>query len=92
MFAARWGIQYLASRRAHRSVIPVSFWVASLCGSSILLVYFTVSPHRDPVGVLSNLLPGAVAIYNLALHFRQGRKMDGHAGGSGPSRDRRSCV
>jgi lipid-A-disaccharide synthase-like uncharacterized protein len=71
LFAARWAIQYLASRRARRSVVPRAFWLVSLAGSATLLVYFSLGPNRDAVGVLGNLFPAAVAGYNLLLLGRE---------------------
>jgi lipid-A-disaccharide synthase-like uncharacterized protein len=38
----------------------------SMSGSALLLLYFTLSKN-DSVGVLSNLFPLAVALYNLRL-------------------------
>lgn len=76
LFAGRWGLQYLASRRAGRSVVPPTFWLASLCGSLTLILYFTFGPNRDAVGVLGNLMPAFVSGYNLLLISR-GRQGEG---------------
>ena len=74
-FASRWFVQVAASRRARRPVTPVAFWVISCFGSLLLLSYFALSPGRDPVGLLSNSFPMAVATYNLTLAMR-GRPAD----------------
>jgi lipid-A-disaccharide synthase-like uncharacterized protein len=73
LFAGRWIIQYAASRRAGRSVVPTTFWLASISGSALLLLYFSLGPNRDAVGFLGNLLPAMISAYNLALHGRQRR-------------------
>ena len=70
LFAGRWALQSLASRRAKRPVVPPTFWLTSLAGSLTLILYFTLSPYRDLVGVMGNLLPAFVSSYNLLLVVR----------------------
>ena len=70
LFAGRWALQWLASRRAQRSVVPPTFWLTSLAGSVTLILYFAISPYRDLVGVMGNLLPAFVSGYNLLLLAR----------------------
>ena len=70
LFAARWLLQLWASRRAGRPVTTTWFWICSLTGSGLLLVYFGLGPSRDSVGVLGNALPSGVALYNLSLSRR----------------------
>ena len=67
LFGLRWVLQFAASRRAGRPVIPRAFWVMSLCGSAMTLSYFVFSSKQDAVGVLQNLLPAATAAYSLWL-------------------------
>ena len=69
LFAGRWFVQMLASRLHGRPVVPALFWYMSISGSILLLLYFTFGKN-DSVGVLSNLFPFAVALYNLYLHRR----------------------
>jgi len=71
LFGARWLVQFIASRRAGRPVIPRLFWYMSLCGSLMVLSYFLFSSKQDAVGVLQNLLPAFTAAYNLYLDIRQ---------------------
>jgi len=66
MFAGRWVVQALASRYAKRPVLPNLFWYMSLCGSLMILSYF-IWGKNDSVGIITNLLPAAVALYNLSL-------------------------
>jgi lipid-A-disaccharide synthase-like uncharacterized protein len=47
LFFARFLVQWLASERRKRSVIPIAFWYFSLAGSSVLLAY--AIHRRDPV-------------------------------------------
>ncbi|CAN7167783.1 lipid-A-disaccharide synthase N-terminal domain-containing protein [Pseudoxanthomonas sp. LjRoot168] len=74
MFGARWVVQFVASRRARRPVIPRLFWYMSLAGSLMALSYFLFSSKQDAVGVLQNLLPAFTAAYSLYLDIRNGRE------------------
>jgi lipid-A-disaccharide synthase-like uncharacterized protein len=70
LFGARWLVQFAASRRAGRAVVPRSFWIISLSGSALTLSYFLFSAKQDAVGVLQNLLPALTAAYSLWLELR----------------------
>ena len=70
MFGGRWLVQFIASRRARRPVIPRVFWYMSLVGSVMTLSYFTFSSKQDSVGVLQNLFPTFTAAYSLWLDIR----------------------
>ena len=72
LFAGRWVVQLIATRREGRPVVPRLFWLMSVAGSILLLSYF-IWGKNDSVGVLSNLFPAAVALYNLFLDLRAGR-------------------
>jgi lipid-A-disaccharide synthase-like uncharacterized protein len=72
MFAFRWVVQAWATRRAGRPTIPRSFWIISLMGSAMVTSYF-IWGKNDAVGVLTNLLPASVALYNLVLDVRNAR-------------------
>jgi lipid-A-disaccharide synthase-like uncharacterized protein len=67
-------VQFVASRRARRPVIPRLFWYMSLAGSLMALSYFLFSSKQDAVGVLQNLLPAFTAAYSLYLDIRNGRE------------------
>jgi len=69
LFAGRWFVQLWASRRARKPTMPGLFWYMSAVGSVLLLAYF-VFGKNDSVGILSNLFPLFVALYNLYLHQR----------------------
>ena len=57
MFTARFIVQWIASEKAGRSVVPVAFWYFSICGGLIVLAY---GIHKfDPVIILGQL-PGTV--------------------------------
>ena len=57
MFTARFIVQWIASEKAGRSVVPVAFWYFSICGGLVVLAY---GIHKfDPVIILGQL-PGTV--------------------------------
>ena len=72
MFGGRWLVQFLASRKQGRPVIPRLFWYMSLVGSVMTLSYFVFSQKQDAVGVLQNLFPAFTAGYSLYLDIRGG--------------------
>jgi lipid-A-disaccharide synthase-like uncharacterized protein len=65
LFTGRMLVQWLASERNRRSVVPPSFWWMSLCGATMLLVYFVW--RQDPVGVLGQAFGWVVYVRNLWL-------------------------
>jgi lipid-A-disaccharide synthase-like uncharacterized protein len=73
LFGVRWLVQFVASKRAGRPVIPRLFWYMSLCGSLMALSYFLFSSKQDAVGVVQNLLPAFTAAYSLYLDIRHHR-------------------
>lgn len=75
LFTSRWFVQLYYTRKLKRVVMPQAFWWLSVCGSLLLLLYFTVGKN-DSVGILSNLFPAFVSIYNLVIHLRS-RKLAG---------------
>lgn len=69
LFAGRWIVQVIASKKMGRTHMPDLFWYMSVAGSLMLLSYF-IFGKNDSVGILANLFPATVAIYNLFLNFR----------------------
>lgn len=65
LFFSRWIVQWWASEKRKESVVPVSFWVISLLGGVILLVY--AIRERQPVFVLGQLIGVANYTRNLIL-------------------------
>jgi lipid-A-disaccharide synthase-like uncharacterized protein len=70
MFGGRWLVQFLASRRMGKPVIPRAFWYMSIVGSLMTLSYFLFSSKQDAVGVLQNLFPSFTAVYSLYLDIK----------------------
>jgi len=69
MFGARFIVQWLASEKAKRSVVPIGFWYLSIAGSLILLAY---AIHRhDPVFIIGQSTGTLIYARNLQLLSRQ---------------------
>ena len=77
VFGIRFVIQWIASERARKSIIPFGFWECSTIGSILLLCYFAIY-RRDSVGVLSSAMPLPIYIRN--LYFRYTHREPRHAG------------
>jgi lipid-A-disaccharide synthase-like uncharacterized protein len=70
LFGLRWVVQFIASKRAGKPVIPRLFWYMSVVGSLMTLSYFSFSAKQDSVGVLQNLFPTFTALYSLYLDIK----------------------
>jgi len=89
LFAGRWIVQAYHARQAGKPVTPLTFWVFSLIGSNLTLIYFIYSPKQDMVGVLGNFVPSFVAAYNLYLEVRNRSRaaLDEAAAGSSEKKE-----
>lgn len=65
IFTMRFLLQWIASERAGRSVIPLAFWVFSLFGGALLLIYALY--RKDIVFIVGQAL--GVFVYLRNLHF-----------------------
>lgn len=72
LFGCRWLVQASASRRAGRSIVPPVFWIISIAGSLMQLLYFTFY-RVDSVGIINTLPPFLVSAYNCWLVFGKER-------------------
>jgi lipid-A-disaccharide synthase-like uncharacterized protein len=73
LFAGRRFVQLAYSKMHRRPVLPTAFWIMSISGSLLLLIYFTFGKN-DSVGILSNLFPAFIAGYNLFLDLTHRRR------------------
>lgn len=72
LFSARFIVQWLASERARRSVVPVAFWFFSLGGGVTLLAYAVY--RRDPVFILGQATGLFIYARNLTLLRRESQE------------------
>lgn len=70
MFGGRWLVQFVASKREGKPVIPRVFWYMSIVGSLMTLSYFVFSQKQDSVGIIQNLFPAFTAVYSLYLDIK----------------------
>jgi lipid-A-disaccharide synthase-like uncharacterized protein len=73
LFGSRFIIQWLASEKAGRSVIPVSFWYLSLGGGLLLLAYAIW--RKDPVFILGQSTGALIYARNLYFIVRENKRL-----------------
>ncbi len=71
LFTARFLVQWIASERAGRSVIPLAFWLLSIGGGLLLLVYALY--RKDPVFIAGQAFGVFVYLRNLYLVLHERR-------------------
>lgn len=72
-FTMRFVVQWLASEKARRSVMPVAFWFFSLFGGALLLIY--AIQRKDPVFIAGQGLGLIVYIRNLWLIANEKKRL-----------------
>jgi len=70
LFFMRFILQWIATERAKRTVIPKSFWFFSIAGALVLLLYAFV--RKDPVFIAGYLLAMVIYVRNLRFALRPG--------------------
>ena len=68
LFTARFIVQWLASEREGKSVMPLAFWFFSMAGGMMTLIYGLV--RREPVIIMGQALAIFIYMRNLMLIFR----------------------
>jgi len=69
LFAGRFIWQWVVSEKKGRSTVPVGFWVLSLAGGLMLLIYACY--RKDPVFILGQGLGVLIYVRNLMLIVRR---------------------
>ncbi|QLQ19884.1 MAG: lipid-A-disaccharide synthase N-terminal domain-containing protein [Exiguobacterium profundum] len=72
MFTGRFLLQWLASEKQRKSVVPVAFWYFSLAGGVMLLMY--AIHRRDPVIILGQAVGVLIYLRNLMLIYADRRR------------------
>jgi lipid-A-disaccharide synthase-like uncharacterized protein len=70
LFSMRFVVQWIASERAGRSVVPMTFWIFSIGGGLMLLAYAVY--RRDPVFIIGQAFGVFVYLRNLQFVLRGG--------------------
>ena len=65
-FLGRWIVQWVATERRRKSVVPMLFWWFRLVGATLLLIYFI--GRREPIGILGQAFGWTV--YSRNIYFR----------------------
>jgi len=71
LFAMRFVVQWIASERAGKSVVPTAFWVISIGGGLMLLGYALY--RKDPVFIIGQTCGLFVYLRNLQFVIRSRR-------------------
>jgi|SRR6516162_7289500 lipid-A-disaccharide synthase-like uncharacterized protein len=71
-FSMRFVVQWIVSERRKASVMPVAFWLFSVCGGLMLLTY--AIHRRDPVFIVGEVVTTSIYLRNLQLLWRARRQ------------------
>ena len=71
LFTMRFLVQWIASERAKRSVVPVAFWIFSVGGGALLLIY--AIKRQDPVFIAGQAFGLLIYARNLWLIVNEHR-------------------
>jgi len=72
MFMMRFLVQWIASERARRSVVPVAFWFFSVVGGALLFIY--AIQRQDPVFIAGQGAGLFIYLRNIWLIYRERRE------------------
>lgn len=84
MFSARFLVQWIASERVRRSIVPDAFWYFSLAGGALLLAYAIY--RRDPVFMLGQGF--GLVVYARNIYFLHDARRGMDPGGADKVRPR----
>jgi len=68
IFALRFMYQFIYSAAHHQSMLPIGFWIISLCGSTMIIAYAVF--RRDPVLILGQTFGFVAYIRNIMLGYK----------------------
>ena len=74
IFAARFIVQWIASEKEKRSVIPMAFWYLSLTGGIMLFIYAVY--RKDPVFILGQASGLIVYVRNIIFRLREKKQLE----------------
>ena len=72
MFMMRFVVQWMASERVGRSIVPIAFWFFSIAGGIMLFTYGVIK--KEPIIILGQGLGLVIYFRNLWLIFKEKRR------------------
>lgn len=69
IFTFRFIYQWYYSERIRKSVLPIGFWLLSLTGATLILIYAVL--RKDPVLLIGHLVGSIIYIRNIILSRKQ---------------------
>ena len=75
VFMTRFLVQWIASERAGKSIMPTAFWWLPICGSAMVFVYAIII--AEPVFIIGQSLGFIIYTRNLVL-IRRDKKDQAH--------------
>ncbi|MCZ4260226.1 MAG: lipid-A-disaccharide synthase N-terminal domain-containing protein [Limimaricola soesokkakensis] len=79
MFSARFLVQWIASERVRKSIVPEAFWYFSAAGGAMLLAYAIY--RQDPVFILGQAF--GLVVYARNIYFIWTERRAGEPGHEG---------
>lgn len=70
-FTLRFIYQWLCSRKTGDSILPIGFWIISLTGSSMIIIYAII--RRDPVLILGQSMGFVAYVRNIMIGYKAAR-------------------
>ncbi|MEP3047383.1 MAG: lipid-A-disaccharide synthase N-terminal domain-containing protein [Roseibium sp.] len=71
MFMMRFMVQWMASERVGRSIVPIAFWFFSIAGGVMLFTYGVIK--KEPIIILGQGLGLIIYFRNLWLIYKEKR-------------------
>ena len=81
MFSMRFILQWIASERAKRSIVPETFWYFSFGGGAMLLAYAIY--RSDPVFILGQAMGLFIYARNIQMIWQEKARSEAGKGASG---------
>jgi lipid-A-disaccharide synthase-like uncharacterized protein len=75
VFTGRFLVQWIESEREGRSVVPLAFWILSLVGGLMTLIYGLA--RRDAIIILGQVFANFIYVRNLMLIAKNARPQVG---------------
>ncbi|GAB2779072.1 lipid-A-disaccharide synthase N-terminal domain-containing protein [Salinimicrobium soli] len=69
IFTFRFIYQWIYSEKMQESILPLGFWILSLTGASLILIYAVI--RRDPVLLIGHLMGSIIYLRNIILSRKE---------------------